>query len=92
MKLKSFISLFLVTMLVSVTAVFAANNERNVYSVYSDNFNGSHPDAPAEDSDSVTFMLWSNQSMTGATMADTPIEGMFYSKLTCGTPDPDSGI
>lgn len=92
MKLKSFISLFLVAMLVSVSVVFAANNERNVYSVYSDNFNGSHPDAPAEDSDSVTFMLWSNQSMTGATMADTPIEGMFYSKLTCGTPDPDSGI
>lgn len=92
MNLKKFISLFFVLLLGMTSSVFAANNNRNVYSVYSDNFNGTHYDAPSSDADSVEFQLWANQSMTGETKADTPIEGKFYSKLTNGTPNPGAGI
>jgi len=92
MNLKKFLSLLFVLLLGAGSISFAANNTRNVYSVFSDNFNGIHFDAPSSDTDSVGFQLWKDQSMTGETMSDTPIEGKSYSKLTNGTPDPDHSI
>ena len=87
MNLKKFLSFLFVLLLGVGSLSFAANNTRNVYSVFSDSFNGIHFDAPSSDTDSVSFMLWSDQSMTGETMSDTPAEGQFYSKLTNGEPD-----
>ena len=91
MNLKKFISLLFV-LLSATSVVFAANNTRNAYSVYSDNFNGTHYGAPSSDADSVEFQLWSNQSMSGETKTDTPIEGKSYSRLTNGTPHPEIQI
>ncbi len=91
MNFKKFISLSVV-LLGAVSVAFAAAGDRNVYSVYSDNFNGTHYGAPSSDADSVEFQLWANQSMKGETKTDTPIEGKSYSRLTNGTPDPTHQI
>ena len=86
MNFKKFISSLFV-LFATATVAFAANNTRNVYSVYSDNFNGTHYGAPSSDVDAVEFQLWANQSMYGETKTDTPIEGKNYSRLTNGAPD-----
>ena len=86
MNLKKIISLLFVSLFVTTSVAIAANNNRNVYSVFSENFNGAHPDASSSDEDSVQFQLWSNQSMHGDTMTDNPPEGQSYSKLTNLTP------
>ena len=92
MNFRNFILSLFVLLFALSSVVLAANNTRNVYSVYTDSFNGIHLDAPSSDADSVQFQLWDNQSMTGETMSDTPVEGQFYSKLTNGTPHPESQI
>ena len=91
MNFKKFISLSVV-LLGAASVVFAANNTRNVYSVYSNNFNGAHYGASASDADSVEFQLWANQSMYGETKEDTPVEGKTYSRLINGAPDPTHSI
>lgn len=92
MNFKKFISLLFVLLFATASVVVAANNTRNVYSVYSDNFNGTHYGAVNSDEDAVEFQLWANQSMFGETKTDTPVEGKSYSKLTNGTPHPESQI
>ena len=87
MDFKKFISLLFVFLFATATVVLAGNNTRNVYSVYSDNFNGTHYGAVSSDEDAVEFQLWANQSMYGETKTDTPAEGKSYSKLTTGAPD-----
>ena len=57
MNFKKFLSLLSV-MLFGTAVVFAANNTRNVYSVYSDNFNGAHFDASSSDDDSIHLYPW----------------------------------
>ncbi len=86
MEFKKVISLLFVSLFATASVVFAANNNRNVYSVYSENFNGVHPDASASDVDSIQFQLWSNQSMSGSTKTADPVEGKAYSRLTNDTP------
>lgn len=86
MNFKKVISLLFVSLFVTASVVFAANNNRNVYSVYSENFNGVHPDAGSSDADSIQFQLWSNQSMSGSTETIDPVEGKAYSRLTNDTP------
>ena len=92
MNFKKLISLLFVLLFATASVVVAANNTRNVYSVYSDNFNGTHYGAVNSDEDAVEFQLWANQSMYGVTKTDTPIEGKSYSRLTNGVPHPESQI
>ena len=62
MNFKKFVSLLFVMFFVTAV-VFAANNTRNVYSVYSDNFNGAHmygvnDSVPSSDTDGIKFYPW----------------------------------
>ena len=88
MNFKKVISLLFVSLFATASFVFAANNNRNTYSVYSENFNGVHSDASASDPDAVEIQLWSNQSMYGDSTpkTDTPMEGKDYFRLINGTP------
>lgn len=95
MKTKSFFIttlLCIFTLLFATSFSFAGNIGRAVYSIYTENFNGVHFDAPSSDVDSVQFQLWGDQSMGSETMTDTPVEGKSYFKLTNGTPHPESWI
>ena len=63
MNLKKVISLLFVSLFATASFVFAANNNRNVYSVYSDNFIGAHiygdtVPVPGTDEDGIKFYPW----------------------------------
>lgn len=61
MNLKKFVLLLFVTLLGASSFVLAANNTRNVYSVYSDNFNGAHiygGTVASGDEDGAKIDLW----------------------------------
>ena len=53
MNFRNFILSLFVLLFALSSVVLAANNTRNVYSVYTDSFNGIHLDAPSSDADSV---------------------------------------
>ena len=61
MNFKKIISLLCIILLGASSFVFAANNNRNVYSVYSDNFNGAHiydGTVTSGDEDGLKIDLW----------------------------------
>lgn len=79
MNFKKFISLLFVFLFATATVVFAANNTRNVYSVYSDNFNGAHfyglnDNVPESDTDGIKFDVWEDQWTPGGTLASESVE------------------
>lgn len=95
MKTKSlFITTLLCafTLLFATSFVFAGNIGRTVYGVFTETYNGAHFGVPSSDEDAIASQLWDNQSMYGETMNDIPAEGEIYSKLTNGTPHPESSI
>ena len=84
MNLKKFTTLLFVLLFATATVVFAANNTRNVYSVYSDNFNGAHiydagDSIPTSDTDGIKFYPWSTSDWEPANphiiMGATTIDG-----------------
>ena len=82
MGLKKVISLIFVMLFGITSVVFAANNNRNVYSIYSDNFNGAHiygvdDTIPSSDEDGVKIDLW-NQKLNIIANASGGIEGREY--------------
>lgn len=82
MNFKKFISLLFIMLFGTTAFVFAANNTRNVYSVYSDNFNGAHiygvdDTIPSSDEDGVKIDLW-NQKLNIIANASGGIEGREY--------------
>ena len=63
MNFKRFISLLFIMLFGTTAFVFAANNTRNVYSVYSDNFIGANiygetDNIPTSDTDGIKFYPW----------------------------------
>ena len=80
MNLKKSISLF-VMLFAATTLAFAANNTRNVYSVYSDNFNGSHFDAADSDEDSIKHYTWSGTITPSSVNTNAP-GGKEYTRLS----------
>ena len=88
MNLKRFTTLLFVLLFATASVVFAANNTRNVYSVYSDNFNGAHfygeyDDVPESDIDGIKFDVWADQWTPGGTMLSESVES------TSGDPAPE---
>lgn len=86
MNFKKFISLFFVLLLGMSSSVFAANNNRNIYSVYSDNFNGANFYAvediiPASDVDGIKEYHW-NSKIVVSPQTDGVLEGVKYSRYT----------
>lgn len=82
MNFKRFISLLFIMLFGTTAFVFAANNTRNVYSVYSDNFNGAHiygvdDTIPSSDEDGVKIDLWT-QKLNIIANASGGIEGREY--------------
>lgn len=102
MNLKKFVSLLLFILLGVSSFVVAesVNNKRNVYSVYSDNFNGVHfydyennPNVPEDDGDGIKFDIWNDQWTPNGTMRSTTIyssdgdiapEGKSYTRYIFG--------
>lgn len=83
MNLKKFITLLFIMLLGASSIVFAANNTRNVYSVYSDNFNGAHfygtsDTIPSSDEDGIKEYHWNNQIQV-STQSIGSVEGPQYS-------------
>jgi len=69
MNLKKLASLLFVLLLGAGSVAFAANNTRNVYSVYSDNFNGAHiygagDSIPTSDKDGLKIYPWKTEWQT----------------------------
>ncbi|MCR4662747.1 MAG: hypothetical protein K5622_02520 [Endomicrobiaceae bacterium] len=101
MNLKKFISLLFVMLLGASSFVLADNNTRNVYSIYSENFNGAHiydvsAAIPTTDKDGIKVYPWktdwqtpSHLTMTVATAYDTvedpAPEGKEYLKCFWGS-------
>ena len=88
MNLKKFTTLLFVLLFATASVVFAANNTRNVYSVYSDNFNGAHfygldDNVPESDIDGIKFDVWADQWTPGGTMLSESVES------TSGDPAPE---
>lgn len=94
MNLKKFISLLFVLLLGAGSVAFAANNTRNVYSVYSDNFSGAHGygygQSVASDYDAVENQHWQYMNCDEITNdeANAP-EGKTY--IRCGVATNVSG-
>ncbi|MBR3627381.1 MAG: hypothetical protein IKN42_00885 [Elusimicrobia bacterium] len=104
MNFKKFISLLFIMLLGVSSFVFAANNNRNVYSVYSDNFIGAHiygdtVSIPGSDTDGIKFYPWKatwitpNKIIMSATTidsADDPApEGKQYMRYLWGSAEDD---
>ena len=87
MKLEKLLSLSFVMLLGLSSVVFADNDSnigRNVYSIYSDNFNGSHfygTDVPDTDFDGMKEHHW-NQKIQVTTASDGVQEGSKYLKYS----------
>lgn len=69
MNLKKVISLSFVLLFGTTVVAFAANNNRNVYSIYSDNFNGAHiydasVSVPTTDTDGIKVYPWKTEWQT----------------------------
>ncbi|MBO7431463.1 MAG: hypothetical protein J6U02_01020 [Elusimicrobia bacterium] len=101
MNLKKVISLSFVLLLGASSFVLADNNTRNVYSIYSDNFNGAHiydaeASIPGTDKDGVKIYPWKTDWQTPshltmtiaaayATDTDPAPEGREYLKCFWGS-------
>ena len=101
MNSKKFLSLLFVLLLGAGSVAFAANNARNVYSVYSDNFNGAHiygasDSIPASDKDGLKIYPWKTEwqtpshltmtiSAANATDTDPAPEGKEYLRCFWGS-------
>ncbi len=78
MNFKKFISLSVV-LLGAASVAFAAAGDRNVYSVFSENFNGAHfygenDNVPVSDGDGIKFDVWADNWTPGGTMTSETIE------------------
>ena len=105
MNLKKVISLLFVSLFATASFVFAANNNRNVYSVYSDNFIGAHiygdtVPVPGTDEDGIKFYPWKatwitpNKIIMSATTvdgtdSDPAPEGKQYMRYLWGSEEDD---
>ncbi len=79
MNFKKVLSLSFVFLFATASVAFPANNTRNVYSVYSDNFNGAHfygvnDNIPESDTDAIKFDIWEDQWTPGGTMTSESVE------------------
>ncbi len=86
MNFKNFILSLFVLLFALSSVVLAANNTRNVYSVYSDNFTGAHfygesVTVPSSDEDGMKEYHW-NQKMVVTPQSDGVVEGVQYSRYT----------